>query len=273
MKKKILIIICVSTLLVLLICGGLAYMSMKSLGLSIGRVIHTNNSSVLILENSPIVMSNQTENERLFDKLSDGDKVLVIHDGVAESYPAKTGTYAVLKLADGSMADISTDVLTQLAELGWMTDVTMELPEIMPKDFFFALTWNTYGISSYDSNTGKLVKTTDATHPEDYITFYTLSNEDAERIYDLIQGLNVNDYPEIYDPHEGGLMSRPSMTLILTVRVGDKMKSIKAKNIAITYDADNKKGQKFLLTCKAIRDILTATEEWKALPEYEVLYE
>ncbi len=34
----------------------------------------------------------------------------------------------------------------------------------VPADFSFSLTWGCYGISSYDSRTGKLVKTTDATH-------------------------------------------------------------------------------------------------------------
>ena len=36
---------------------------------------------------------------------------------------------------------------------------------------------------------------------------------------------------------------------------------------------ENKKGQKFLSVCKAIEEILTGSEEWKALPEYEFLYD
>lgn len=140
-------------------------------------------------------------------------------------------------------------------------------------DFSFSLTWGCYGVSSYDSKTGKLVKTTDATHPEDYITYYELSAEYKELIYDYILALDVDSYPDIYNPHGDGLSSEPPMTLILTVHIGDSEKTIKAENIAITYKSNDEKGQAFLTTCKAIRDILTETEEWKALPDYEFHYE
>ena len=42
----------------------------------------------------------------------------------------------------------------------------------LPTEFSFSLTWGTFGISSYDSATGKLVKTKDAPTPEAYITTY-----------------------------------------------------------------------------------------------------
>ena len=51
-----------------------------------------------------------------------------------------------------------------------------------PEDFSFALTWNCLGVSSYDSATGKLVKTTDATHPEDYVTEYRLTEQERRQI-------------------------------------------------------------------------------------------
>lgn len=64
-----------------------------------------------------------------------------------------------------------------------------------------------------------------------------------------------------------------SMTLILTVRTNTIQKTITAEDILYTYKADNAKGQVFLDVCKGIRDILTATDEWKKLPEYEVYYD
>ena len=141
----------------------------------------------------------------------------------------------------------------------------------VPKDFSFALTWNCYGVSSYDSQTGKLIKTTDATNPEDYITDYRLTEEDRKYFYDLIETLDVNAYPTVYDPGNG--MSEPSMTLILTVTVNGETKTIKSEDIAISYASKDAKGQKFLSVCKEIADKLTATEEWEALPEYEVFYD
>ena len=140
------------------------------------------------------------------------------------------------------------------------------------EEFSFSLTWGCYGISSYDSKTGKLVKTTDATNPEDYVTYYTLSDKEQEQIYELISNLNVKDYPDVYDPNEK-VKSKPSMDLVLTVCMDGNVKTISAKNIAYAYESLSFKGQKFLSACREIQDILTSTEEWKALPDYEHYYD
>ena len=144
--------------------------------------------------------------------------------------------------------------------------------QAIPEDFSFALTWGTFGISSFDSQTGKLVKTTDATNPSDYVTNYQLTEEEKAYIfYDLIYPLNVDSYPVMYDPGNG--MSTPSRTLILTVRMNGTEKIIKAEDISVFDATEDKKGQAFLSVCKSISDLLKATEEWKALPDYEVIYE
>ena len=140
-------------------------------------------------------------------------------------------------------------------------------------DFTFSLTWGCYGISSYDSETGVLVKTNDATNPEEYMTTYYLTEEEKEQIFDLIMELDMESYPDVYNPHKDGLMSRPSMTLILSVNTMDFEKTITAEDIALSYETDNIKGQKFLYICKMIQDILMETEEWETLPEYEFLYD
>ena len=141
------------------------------------------------------------------------------------------------------------------------------------ENFNFSLTWGCFGISSYDSFTGRLVKTTDTTHPKDYIAEYKLSAAERERIYALLQELDVSSYPDTYNPHTDGTMSAPSMSLILTVNDGATHKRINALNIALTYESNDPKGQKFLTACREIEKILTSTEEWKAMPDYEFLYE
>ena len=146
------------------------------------------------------------------------------------------------------------------------------LPETMPEDFEFSLTWGCYGISSYDSKTGKLVKTTDATHPEDYIAYYELSQDYKERIYRYIRSLDPEDYPDSYNPNKN-MASSPSLTLILSVTSNGMEKTIEAEDIAYTYESKNKKGQAFLSACKSIELILTGTVEWSSLPEYEFLYD
>lgn len=139
--------------------------------------------------------------------------------------------------------------------------------------FSFSLTWGCYGISSYDSASGKLVKTTDASVPEDYVTYCNLDTGDMKRIRELLLWLDVSDYPDNYDPQNNGLASEPSMTLVLTVKTADTERTVKAENIALSYEADNPKGQRFLNVCKEIIDIITDTEEWKALPDYEFFYD
>lgn len=158
-----------------------------------------------------------------------------------------------------------------LSIAGCNTQEPVSNPTVVPDDFAFALTWNSYGISSYDSQTGKLVKTTDATNPDDYITYYQLSDQDKEYIYNLIAPLDVNSYPEVYDPQNG--LSKPSMTLILMVYCNGAQKTIKAENIALSFTSEDEKGQAFLSVCEAICNKLTSTEEWKAFPDYENLYE
>lgn len=144
------------------------------------------------------------------------------------------------------------------------------LPKEVPEDFSFALTWGVYGISSYDSRTGKLVKTKDATNPRDYVTYVKLSDEVMELIYKKLRALDVESYPDEYYPTLG---SEPSAELILTVRKGDNVKTITAKDVSLSYDALFPKGKRFIDTCLDISDILTSTKEWKALPDYEFYYD
>ncbi len=144
-------------------------------------------------------------------------------------------------------------------------------PVVVPEDFSFSLTWGVFGISSYDSKTGKLIKTTDATVPEDYVTHREFAAWQRTYIYELLSKLDIKSYPDVYDPGNG--LSDPSATLILTVRVNGTEKTVKAEDVSLSLISDNEKGQAFLDTCKEISDLLTATTEWRRLPEYENLYE
>ena len=181
-----------------------------------------------------------------------------------------TGTGSLLEdKHHGMIAESGNKPDTEAENIATDGAVTTDVPE----NLSFSLTWNTYGISSYDSATGRLVKTTDATNPEDYVTTLQLDGTQLFEIWELLWDLDIETYPDEYDPQGGKLSSDPSMTLILTLRDGDKVKTVRAEDIALSYDSNDPKGQKFLDTCKGIRDILTATEAWKALPEYEFFYD
>ena len=160
---------------------------------------------------------------------------------------------------DRGQADLSADQITLVKQN--MTDY--------PK-YSFALTWGTYGISSYDSQSGTLIKTSHATYPNDYITNCKLTDEQYSYVWKLIEELDIESYPDEYHPHSG--YSEPDMTLILSVKTEDIDKTITASEIALSYKSDNEKGQRFLDVCKEISEMLMNTNEWKSLPEYEFLY-
>ena len=153
-----------------------------------------------------------------------------------------------------------------------LSGCTQKKVEKEPEEFSFKLTWNVFGVSSYDSKTGELIKSSDATHPEDYTTECFLTEEEMDEIYELIKELDMESYPEKYDPFKGE-MSTPSQTLILQACIDGEEMIIRAEDISLSDRAGNKKGQKFLDTCDTISRMLMDSEEWEALPEYEFLYE
>ena len=408
------ILFCVAALLT---TAGI--MQAKGYGISAGRLYLTDFGAYLIDENGgAMVLGDRSGSKQLFDGLNTGDLILVVHDGIEESYPARTGAYHVFRLRRGDATDLPKDPDLGFAQIGEVEDVPLSptidfeaqyirtdgynenvrypvvkiirsvrelnayyeenkenynlerrdtvysdapmgfldacdkyddaffedrilimvlleessgsnrhevqsvhmstdgkceisidtiVPEIgtadmaqwhiliapqagtkvesasdvtvlidgvnrRSQDFAFSLTWGTYGISSYDSSTGKLVKTTDATHPEDYVTEYHLTNEEKKRILGLISDLDMESYPDEYNPHGNG-SSVPYMTLVLSVNANGIDKTVTAKETALSFEANNIKGQKFLDACRTIIDILTETEAWNALPEYEFFYD
>ena len=138
-------------------------------------------------------------------------------------------------------------------------------------EFNFSLTWGTFGISSYDSATGKLVKTKDAPIPEEYITTHILTAQEKIEIFKILQALEMDSYPDEYNPTEG-IASVPNEKLVLSAQLDRITKTITAREVAFS-DATSEKGQKFMDACDAIEDILENTEEWKALPDYPYLYD
>ena len=146
------------------------------------------------------------------------------------------------------------------------------LPKERPDDFSFSLVWGAYGTSSYDSRTGKLVKTTDATHPEDYVTYLHLSDETLDYFYDLLLDLDIDDFPEEYDP-DPHTMCEPPSALSITVRASGKTKTVKVDDMAVSPLALIGKSKRYIETCSAIRNFLIRAEEWTSLPQYEFFYE
>lgn len=168
-------------------------------------------------------------------------------------------------------ADLTQEQIDTLKDILWAKEEVGSAGANYP-DYSFSLTWDVYGISSYDSETGTLIKTKDATNPKDYTTNLKLTPKQYAAVWKLIKGLDIASYPDEYNPHENGA-SIPYMTLILSVKADGIDKTIMVEETVLSYETSNAKGQKFLDVCKGIRDILTETDAWKALPEYEFLYD
>ena len=175
---------------------------------------------------------------------------------------------------DEGQADLTEEQVAKLEEIILWAKEEASVDTVNGKypKYSFSFTWGTYGISSYDSESGILIKTTDATNPEDYKTNHKLTEKEYSAIWKLIKGLDIESYPDNYNPHEGG-SSCPYMTVVLSVKADGIDKTITVKETVLSYETNNEKGQKFLDVCEGIKDILTGTDEWKALPEYEILYD
>lgn len=119
-KKKLLIFVAVIILIPILFFCILTTLADKGYGISKGRYLEAKNGQpILILDNSPIQLSDR-KNKISFERFDIGDEILVVHDGIEESYPGRTAVYAVLKLSDGTADDIPQTVINSLVELGWL---------------------------------------------------------------------------------------------------------------------------------------------------------
>lgn len=127
MKKWLKITFGIVCAIIILLVIGIYILINKGYGMSVGRYLEVKDgTAMLVRENSPISMHNRT-NWDLYDKLDTGDKIFVIHTGIAESYPGQTGVYAIFKISDGTIADIPQKVIKELNKLGWIDTVEMPI--------------------------------------------------------------------------------------------------------------------------------------------------
>lgn len=176
--------------------------------------------------------------------------------GLEERLSPQELDHYILEFTEKKEGDLS-DSLTDGND--YEEDNDTALPEQMPDDFSFALTFGTFGSSSYSSKTGQLKKTAGS------VATYFLTEEEMQTIYDAIREMNIDHIDEFgYKDFQG---SDPHLTIWLTVRTGDLSKTVGFKEIAGYHAHRTLRGAKFLNVVRTIKDILENTEEWKALPE------
>ena len=131
MRKRIMIpAITIAFVLVFLITC-ITILINRGYGVSTGVYLESKDGpAILISERTPIAMSSN-HNGDMFSELEKGDKIVVIHNGIMESYPAKTHVYAVFKINDGVTGTIPPSVIEELMDLGWIDsaeDVDDDIP-------------------------------------------------------------------------------------------------------------------------------------------------
>lgn len=108
--------------LILVLIAGLLVCFTSGMGISTGCCLVTERGDCLIiLEDSPVVMGNRTGRENAFSQLETGDRIWILHDGIQETYPGKTGVYLIVRTRDGDITNIPEQVLDSLRELGWIS--------------------------------------------------------------------------------------------------------------------------------------------------------
>ncbi|MCR5206288.1 MAG: hypothetical protein K6E47_14765 [Lachnospiraceae bacterium] len=148
----------------------------------------------------------------------------------------------------------------------------------VPDDFSISLAWDYNGRSRYDSASGELIKDIQPQeHPtSDFTTQFFLNDMGKAVLYFMLQKMNLDSYPDVYDPYTS--TSLPSENIVLTVKSNDYEKTIRCDGIGFTsYDysifrpdpvVDENAGR-FVTFVKTIVRMIYSSKEWKALPDFD----
>ena len=143
---------------------------------------------------------------------------------------------------------------------------------VTQEDFYFVLTWGVQKDSSYDSRTGTLIKTkyVRERQPEEYIATYQYPN--INEIYEMAKSINVYSYADDYYPYEGSSMAtNPSVDYVFEIN-NKTITSEDCPMMSTIPDSVTKRGKQYLTLLFTIMNTLTNSEEWKAMPDSEILY-
>ena len=89
-------------LCILLLIVTVCIIGIKGYGISKGRLYLAEKHTYLIDDRDmAMLVSDQSKKGNLFQGYESGDEVLIVHDGVEETYPSRTGAYYVILTAKG----------------------------------------------------------------------------------------------------------------------------------------------------------------------------
>lgn len=90
-------------LCILLLVVTVCIIGIKGYGISTGRLYFAEKHTYVIDDRDmAMLVSDQSKKGILFQGYENGDEVLIVHDGVEETYPSRTGAYYVIRIAKGN---------------------------------------------------------------------------------------------------------------------------------------------------------------------------
>lgn len=200
----------------------------NGLGISDGRFYRAENGSVLLLDDhGATVLSAKWDG--MFDKLKDGDKILVVHDGIEESYPARTGAYYCICTETGDTADLPENIMLTLQELGWVATEPEPVPDIAEEIPFSAQYIRTNG------NSEKIPNITVVTAVEQLQNYYETNKEyfNLERNENVSSDFTIG-FLDACDRYDDAFF-KDSQLIIVTLEAGSG--SIRHEVVKIEHNA------------------------------------
>ena len=85
-----------------------------------GRYLRGKSADLTVNGDWDVISMGVAEDTVSFEGLEDGDLIRVFIKEVLETWPGQASVYAVEKLEDGGLQDISAELLGELEEMGWL---------------------------------------------------------------------------------------------------------------------------------------------------------
>lgn len=115
-------------LLLILILGSIGICRAMGLTFSTGRVLRTQGGACfLLLDGTPVELTGKGS----FGNLQTGDRILLLHGPVRETYPGSADARFFLRLKKGTQEDIPASVVETMNSLGWKVEDTVPEDEVM----------------------------------------------------------------------------------------------------------------------------------------------
>ena len=105
-KIKVIISVCIAAVVLLTVVLGVclaalgigAAVLVSNYGISEGIFLRTNGGDMVVIDNSPNLILDESLGGELTDGLNTGDRILVVYDGIEDSYPGRMGVYFIFQL-------------------------------------------------------------------------------------------------------------------------------------------------------------------------------